>query len=157
MSEQQQQTPASSPDPRTQDAVRAGSGARQPVEVVREAYAAFGRGDIPAVLDLLDPQVDWEPIVGAGPNVPMRGRRNGQAQVAQFFKLLGDNVTFETFEPREFITQGDRVATVGSYVGRATGTGRTFTSDWVMLFTVRNGKIAHFREYADVVGITAAF
>jgi ketosteroid isomerase-like protein len=30
-----------------------------PVDVVRRFYAALGRGDVPAVISLLDPQVEW--------------------------------------------------------------------------------------------------
>jgi ketosteroid isomerase-like protein len=29
------------------------------VELVRGAYAAFAAGDVPAVLQLLDPNVEW--------------------------------------------------------------------------------------------------
>ena len=29
------------------------------VEAIREAYAAFGRGDVPAVLAVLDPNIEW--------------------------------------------------------------------------------------------------
>jgi len=30
-----------------------------PVDTVRRFYDALGRGDVPAVLSLLDPQVEW--------------------------------------------------------------------------------------------------
>ena len=39
-------------------------------QIVQQAYAAFGRGDIPALLSLLAEDVDWHPVYGAGPNVP---------------------------------------------------------------------------------------
>jgi ketosteroid isomerase-like protein len=33
------------------------------VEVLREGYDAFARGDLDAVLERLDPDVDWEPAI----------------------------------------------------------------------------------------------
>lgn len=33
---------------------------RSNLEVVQELYAAFGRGDMPAMLALLDPNVQWD-------------------------------------------------------------------------------------------------
>jgi ketosteroid isomerase-like protein len=130
---------------------------QQNTKIVQEAYAAFGRGDIQAVLGSLADNVDWHAIIGAGPQVPTGGRRMGRAQVEQFFGQLAESVDFKQFEPREFIAERNKVVALGYYDGVAKKTGRPFKSDWVMVFTVANGKIAQFREYADVVNITAAF
>jgi ketosteroid isomerase-like protein len=127
-----------------------------PTQTAKAAYDAFKQGNIPGVLALLSEDVDWEPIVGAAEHVPMRGRRHGNQQVADFFRILGENTTFTEFEPVEYIEQGDRVAIIGHYKGRANTTNRTFGSDWVMVMTVRNGKITHFREYVDCSSINAA-
>jgi ketosteroid isomerase-like protein len=129
----------------------------QSTEVVKTAYAAFMRGDIPAVLTLLGSDVDWQPLVGAAPHVPMSGRRVGVDQVAEFFRILDANTTFSQFEPREYIAQGERVVAIGFYAGTAKKTGRTFKSEWAMAFTVRNGKVVHFREYCDTGSVNAAF
>jgi ketosteroid isomerase-like protein len=120
-------------------------------KAVQEAYAAFGRGDVKDILSRLSDDIDWEGVVGAGPNVPTRGHRRGHAQVEQFFKQLAESVDFKQFEPREFVAQGDKVVALGHYEGVAKKTGRAF-----MVFTVRGGKVSRFREYADVVAITAA-
>jgi uncharacterized protein len=126
-------------------------------KIVQDAYAAFGRGDIPALLALLADNIDWHAVVGVGPNVPTGGRRTGKGQVQQFFSQLAESVTLTQFEPREFIAERDKVVVLGHYAGVAKKTGRSYQSDWVMVFTIANGKVVHFREYADVLGITAAF
>lgn len=41
--------------------------------IVKQAYEAFGRGDVPAVLNLIADQVDWE-FVGSA-SLPYAGRR----------------------------------------------------------------------------------
>lgn len=55
---------------------------QQNVGVVREAYAAFGRGDINAVLALLDERGEWDPVTGAGAHVPIAGKRTGKSASA---------------------------------------------------------------------------
>ena len=65
-------------------------------------------------------------------------------------------MTFEVFEPREFVAQGDKVVVLGYYKAR-TAAGRPFASDWVMIFTVANGKVARFQEFTDVAALNAAF
>jgi uncharacterized protein len=81
--------------------------------------------------------------------VTQAGRRHGRAAVAEFFKQVAEATTFDTFEPREFIGQGDQVAVVGHYRGKANPTGKSYASDWVMVFEIRNGKVMRFREFTD--------
>jgi ketosteroid isomerase-like protein len=124
-------------------------------KLVQDAYAAFGRGDIPALLALLDPGVEWTAIVGS--RIPTSGTRHGRDGVKEFFQQLGASIDFERFEPREFIAQGDKVVTLGHYTRRSKATGRSFDSDWVMVFTVRNGLLTRFMEFADSAGFNEAF
>ena len=70
------------------------------VDVVRETYEAVGRGDIPALLDLLTDDVEW---TLQGPTViPFAGTRRGREGSAEFFSLVGGNLEFQQFEPRKF-------------------------------------------------------
>lgn len=129
----------------------------QNVKVVQDAYAAFKRADIQSILNALSPDVDWDPLSGLAGKVPQAGRRRGPGEVGEFFKILGREADFSVFEPREYIAQGDRVVALGHYEGRATSTGKTFKADWAMVFTIRNGKIANFREYVDTANVLAAY
>ena len=124
--------------------------------LVKAAYAAFGRGDIQGVLDTLAPDVVWSAVIGASPAVPMAGERRGRQAVTEFFATLGRSLTFEVFEPREFVAQGDKVVVLGYYRAR-TAAGRPFASDWVMIFTIAGNKVTRFREFTDVAALNAAF
>jgi len=128
----------------------------QNTKIVQDAYAAFSRGDIQGVLDTLSDDIDWKPVTGAASYVPMAGERRDKKGVADFFKKVGENIKFSQFEPREFISQGDIVVTLGHYKGTTPG-GRTFDSDFVMVFTVKNGKVQRFQEFLDVAQLNAAF
>ncbi len=125
------------------------------IETVRRLYADFGRGDIPALLTALDPAVEW---INAGPDtIAYAGTRHGLAQVREFFETLDASVEVRTFEPREFLAQGDRVVVLGGWTGRVKATGRGYASEWAMAWTVKNGQVVAFRSYEDTHAIATAF
>jgi ketosteroid isomerase-like protein len=127
------------------------------VDLVRQAYAAFGRGDVQGVLDCMTDDIEWEPIYGAASYVPTAGHRHGKAQVAEFFRTLYETEQFDSFEPREFIEQGDVVIVLGHYAGRTKPAGRRMESDWVMIFRMRGGKVASFKEFTNSAALNAAW
>jgi ketosteroid isomerase-like protein len=116
-------------------------------EIVQKAYADFGRGDIEALLNALDEQIEW--ITPEVPEFPASGKGSGRAHVAEFFRVVGETWDFQNFEPREYVASGDRVVVLGTYTPRALKTGRTVTANWAMAWTFRNGKVIHFQEYTD--------
>ena len=126
-------------------------------KVVQDAYAAFGRGDISTLLSYMSDDVTWRPVIGTGTHVPFSGERTGKPDVTEFFRLVADTETFQQFEPREFIAQGDTVVAIGHYRAVAKRTGKSFDSDFVMVFTLRDGRVTNFREFTDSAGINAAF
>ena len=128
----------------------------QNTKIVQDAYAAFGRGDIPALLATIDENVVWHGVYGTGSHVPTSGVRRGKAAVAEFFKQVAESVNFSTFEPKEFIATGDNVVTLGHYTA-TTPIKKSFDSDFAMVFTVRNGKITHFQEFCDSAAINSAY
>jgi ketosteroid isomerase-like protein len=128
----------------------------QNTKLVQEAYAAFSRGDVAGILATLDDQIVWKPVTGAASYVPTAGQRRGKAAVAEFFKLVAESMQFSSFEPREFVAQGDKVVALGHYVGKAS-TGGHFESDFAMIFTIRNGRIVEFQEMQDSAALNAAF
>ena len=95
--------------------------------VVQETYEAVGRGDIPTLLDLLTDDVEW---TFQGPySIPFAGTRRGREGVAEFFSLVGENIEFQDFEPREFIAQGDTVVVLGFERSLVKPTMRTFEQE----------------------------
>jgi uncharacterized protein len=128
----------------------------QNIQLVKDAYAAFGRGDIQGILDQVDENVVWHGVYGAAPHVPTAGVRRGKARVREFFEQVAQHVSFSRFEPREFLTGGDKVAALGRYSATTPG-GQAFEADFVMVFTIRNGKVVEFKEFTDSAAINAAY
>jgi uncharacterized protein len=128
----------------------------QNTQVVQDAYAAFGRGDIQTVLDKLADDVVWEGVYGAAAHVPTSGTRRGKGAVAEFFKQVAANVNFSRFEPKEFIATGDKVVALGHYAA-TTPADKSFDSEFAMVFSLQNGKVTHFREFCNSAAINAAY
>jgi ketosteroid isomerase-like protein len=122
-------------------------GVRTNAEVVQGTYEAVGRGDIPALLELLTDDVQW---TFQGPStIPFAGTRRGREGVAEFFSLVGENLEFQEFEPREFVAQGDTVVALGIERSLVRPTGRTFEQEWAHVYRLRDGKVAEFLALED--------
>jgi hypothetical protein len=124
------------------------------VETVRAMYAAFGRGDIAGVLKNLDESIVW--TIPGSTAIPLSGTRRGVEEVRRFFEDLARRHEFTIFEPREFIAQGNRVVALVHLEGRNLQTGRRFTADSAMLWTLGNGKAIRFQEFTDTEAIANA-
>jgi ketosteroid isomerase-like protein len=128
-------------------------GEQQNVEVVRRGYEAFGRGDLDALLNLLDDDIEW--ISSGPPELPTAGMRRGRRQVGEFFDAVNQLFEIQRFEPESYIAQGDRVVVLGGDTSRVRATGKILDFDWAHVFTLRNGKVVAFHEYIDTAAIVA--
>jgi ketosteroid isomerase-like protein len=117
------------------------------LNVVQQAYAAFGRRDIPAFLNLVADEVDWKFACPA--SLPHSGLRRNPAQVADFFSALDRVENLTVFEAREFIEAGENISVLGYVEGFVRDTKQTFKSEWAHVSTVRNGKITRWRGFVD--------
>ncbi|MCX7381614.1 MAG: nuclear transport factor 2 family protein, partial [Alphaproteobacteria bacterium] len=125
--------------------------------LVQEAYAAFGRGDVAALLATCADDIVW--VSNGDPAViPWVGTRRGHAGVVEFLTGLGTNLDFEAFEPRKFVASGDMVVVIGFTQARLkSGKRGLLASEWVHLFTVHDGKLARFQEFYDTAAIEKLF
>ena len=123
------------------------------VGLFRMAYDAFGRGDIEALLALLDENVEW---ITPGPSdVPTAGERRGRQAVGEFFKTLNETFEITKFQTQEFVAEGDRVVVFGTDTAKVKATGKVLDFNWVHYFGVKNDKIVNFREYGDMSAVVA--
>src|SRR2546425_4445127 len=106
-------------------------------QIVKDAYAAFLRGDIAAILAMVDDAVQWQGVIGTEGVLPQAGLRQGRDAVAEFFSQVDATVGFDEFAPGEFIAQGDQVAGGGGYPGRGKNTGGGVEKGLGMGFKIR--------------------
>jgi uncharacterized protein len=121
------------------------------LRVVNSFYTALAAGDVPAVLGLLDEQVQWTEAerfpyysgTWVGP----------QAVVNNLLKRLAADWTGFSATADDFMVEGDRVISFGRYAGTYKATGKSMTSAFAHLWTVRDGKLASFLMYTDTAKV----
>ena len=125
-----------------------------PTQVVQQAYAAFGRGDLEGILALLTDDVDWRFLASAG--IPYAGRCTGKQEVQGWFGKLAESDDIQKFEPREFLEGPNHVTVLGWEQTQPRPNGKAFESEWVHVFTLRDGKISRWIGTLDTAAYVAA-
>lgn len=127
------------------------------IDTVKKIYEAFGRGDIPAILERLSPDVDWD--YSQTSDVPWLTHRRGRDGVAAFFQAAAD-LDFRVFAPKEIIGSEDGKIVVALVDVEATvkSSGGSFREeDEIHLFRFGpDGRIARFRHGVDTAKHLAA-
>jgi uncharacterized protein len=124
------------------------------VDTVRRFYAALGRGDVSAVLALLDTDVEWTeaerfPYYGGTWHGP-------QAVLDNLLVPLSRDWDGFSVNPSEHIAAGDRVVSLGTYSGTFKKTGRSFSARFAHVWTVRDDKLAKFDMHTDTAKVLEA-
>ena len=131
-------------------------GAQDALDVVQDVYGAFGRGDIPGLLAMLTEDVAWG-VEGRAQDYPTFGARQGRQGALEFFQAMGGTEDISRFEPQAFHAAGDTVAVEGRIAVTLKTNGKSLDYAWLHLFTVRDGKIARFKEFYDTAQVVEAY
>jgi uncharacterized protein len=123
------------------------------VQIVKDLFAAMGRGDKQGLLALSAEDIEW---IIPGENWPLAGTHRGHAGLADLLQKASEMLEISYPEPPEFVAQGDRVLVVGFARGKVKATNRTFEDHFVFAITVRNGKLTNIREYVDTQALARA-
>ena len=125
-----------------------------PIDTVRRFYDALGRGDVPAVLALLDARVEWT----EAERFPYYdGTWHGpQAVVDNLLVPLSRDWDGFSAQAHEFIADGDRVVSLGTYSGAFKKTGRSLSAAFAHVWTVRGNKLARFDMHTDTAKVLEA-
>jgi len=126
------------------------------VKLVQDGYAAFGRGDIPFVLDKMTPDVTMG-IVGRQEDLELFGIRAGKAGAQEFFRLLNDTHEIHTFVPDRFLGAEDKVFVWGHYSWTMRRSGVSKESSWLHELTIRDGKICAWIGHNDTAMLMQAY
>jgi ketosteroid isomerase-like protein len=125
------------------------------IKTIAQAYEAFGRGDVAAILGMVTDDVDWG-AEAASDGAPWYGVRHGRDAVARFFTDYGSAMEVEEFTPVAFAANDTDVLTVVRLRARSRATGKSAAMDLHHYFKFRDGKIAYYRGTEDTAQTEAA-
>jgi uncharacterized protein len=124
------------------------------VELLKEAYAAFNRGDIPAVLATFDPGIEWSfaeghPYAEESPFV-------GPDEILQKdLSTVPKDFDGFTCTPHTYHDARDVVVVEGRYSATGKETGKTLDAGFCHVFGFRNGKMTRYQQYTDTAQMRA--
>ena len=118
---------------------------------IAELYAAFGRGDVPMVLEYLSDDISWDHGLRTN-DLPWMQPRTGKQQVEEFFGILAQGMSLSVFDPQVIAGDGDTVVAVIRIAGTILSNDNPVAEDlWVHLWSFDgNGKVATFRHIGDL-------
>lgn len=115
-----------------------------PVQTVEALYEAFRRRDLPAIFELLSPDIE----VIQSDQLPWGGHFRGHDGARRFFGLLGSHLDSKLSLER-LIDSGDHVAAVGWTEGTVKATHASYRVPLVHVWQVRNGRITRAQFFID--------
>ena len=118
------------------------------VETFRRGAEAYNRRDVEAVLDTLDPEVEWRPLLPVlleGEATVYRGHDGVRELVRELDSAFAEFHNDLT-EVRDL---GERVLAIGHIRGRGRKSGVETESTVVWMVELKNGKGFRIREYLD--------
>ena len=115
------------------------------VQLVKDLYAAFGRGDVPAVLGAMDEKIDWQ----EPESLPFDDQIGPQAVAENIFGPVTTLLQNFSVTPAEILDAGEVVVAIGAYRGTGADTGKDLDAAFTHVWRIKDGKIAGFRTYTD--------
>ena len=115
------------------------------VEILRQGYEALSRGDVDAVLEICDPDVEFHLPEGGINTGTLRGHR----ALKEFLEGYID--AFEPFrmEPERFLEADDQVVVVLRVVGRGRGSGLEVDVRPAHLWTMDSGRAVRIQAFTE--------
>lgn len=130
------------------------------LDTVQGIYAAFGRGDVPAILAHLHEDVAWEAWAdnsAAKAGVPWLQPRHGRAGAGEFFAAIGRDLRIRDFRVLSLMAGPSQVAAEFVIDAEVVATGRTYRDEEIHLWTFGDdGLVVRLRHYADTAKHIAA-
>ncbi len=121
------------------------------VEMLGNLYESFAAGDVPAVLQGFDENIEWTEAEG----FPYGGTyRGGNAILENVFMRIATEWDGYTVAPDEFLDAGERVVVLGHYSGSYKATGKSMKVPFAHVWTLADGKVKKFVQYTDTLKVS---
>jgi ketosteroid isomerase-like protein len=119
--------------------------ATENVELARRGYEAFKRGDVEAVLEFLDPQIE----VHDSPELPDRRVWHGYEGFVGNLSNMFDIVQGFELEPDEFIDAGEKLLVAVRVRGHGRSSGIAMEDHLLHVWAIRDRKGTRLEVYRD--------
>jgi ketosteroid isomerase-like protein len=128
------------------------------IQLIKDMFATFKKGDAQALINYVAEDCDWwSPVTNTSSDaIPWATPRHGRGEVSSLFSEIFTKVKPIEIKPEHYTAQEDYCIVEGSSRGLTLATGCEFYINWVMVCTLRDGKITRFRNYFDTADLSKA-
>ena len=115
------------------------------VKLIKDCFDAFGRGDV-GLYSSRGSATTSNGVAIRAAEIPYAGIFEGPQGVGQFFARIGRRVDDQILGTQARASSADDgVLATGAWSAEVKSTGRSFATEWAMVFGFRDGKISSFR------------
>lgn len=127
------------------------------VVVVKNFFAAFGKGDVEGVISSFSDNAEITAVRKAS-RTPgdVFGSYSGKSGVREFIANLGNAFDTKSFTVQHVIGEKEIVFANGSFTHILKKSGKPYSSDWSLMATVKSGQIVEYHFYEDSAGFERA-
>jgi ketosteroid isomerase-like protein len=126
------------------------------LNIIKGAYNAFATGDIPAFLGAMDSKIEWNeaenfPYADGNPYI------GANAIVQGVFVRIGADWEYWTITDQVYhVTLEAMVIVTARYNAKHKITGKVIRAQVTHMWTLKDGKITRFQQYADTLQVSQA-
>lgn len=125
-------------------------------EIIKSIFHMYSKGDISGVMEHFAEEIEWlEP--GDPEQISFSGLFKGKAAIMKMLLIESRELNMLYFMPKLFLEDDNHVAVFGSDSATVKRTRKTYTTDFVMLYTFKDQKIIKVQVYMDTLAIATAF
>jgi ketosteroid isomerase-like protein len=115
------------------------------VEVIRQVEAAFNRGDLDGMVELISPDAEWE-IAESNPSARTL---HGRDEIRPYLQDWRDTVQGLHYEASRYVDAGDAVVQLGTMTSRVGDGESQLTVPLAFVTRFRDGVAVRTEEYLD--------
>ncbi len=120
------------------------------LEIMKGIMGRYAVGDFSALAERLSDDIVW--VIHGPRSDVFSGKIRGREALDKLIRLFSEIVEIDSYDPREYFVNGDRVVILGSKVVTIKTTGRKREMDFVYTVTLRDGEIVTFDTFqTDVI------
>ena len=124
-------------------------------QIIEQMYRNYAAGNMSAVLSSFDKDIVW--VRPGAPSIPFSGIFKGVEEVTRMFAIQATMLAVKTFLPEKICSNDDTVVVLGHDTVDVIPTGKTYSTDWVQSFTLKDGKVINVQVYLDTKSVADAF
>jgi uncharacterized protein len=125
------------------------------LRIVKQIYQCFASGDIPGLLALLSPDIEWNEAENF-PYSDGNPYRGPDAVLNGVFARVGNDWDSFAAHPGQIFDAGDAVIMFGRYSATHKATGRSMNPQVVHIWSLADGKVVRFQQLVDTLAVARA-